>query len=246
MKVVRGENLRKKEREEKSDDFEVVAADKEGGATNGDDEVDSDSSFHSSDYDTDEKAEMVAIGKRMRQSKKESQEVLDDAYNRYTFDDPFDLPRWFADPDPMYRQRQAPVTKEQVAEMKEYIKSLQAAPTKKEAEAKARKKARVSKKLDAMKAKANSIAEQADVPASSRMKAIEDVYKHAMKSSKSGKKGKPKQYQVIRPNGRITVGKNAIKGRKGSRGVQTKLVDKRLKADKRGLAKAAKKNKKRS
>lgn len=207
----------------------------------GGDEVDSsDSSFHSSDYDTDEKAEMVAIGKRMRQSKSEANDVLDEAYNRYTFDDPAFLPRWFADPDPVYRERQPPVTKEQVLEMKEYIKSLQALPSKKEREAKARKKARLAKKMEAMKTKANSIAEQADVPATSRMKAIEELYKKAMKSDKNSKKGKGKQYQVVKPTGRITVGKNISKGRKGSKGARTVLVDKRMKADKRGMAKAQK------
>lgn len=208
--------------------------------TDGDAES-SDSSFHSSDYDTDEKAELVAIGRRMRRSKTEAMDVLDEAYNRYTFDDPIDLPRWFADPDPEYRKRQAPVTKEQVAEMKEYIKSLQAAPTKKEAEAKARQRARTAKKMEAMKTKANNIAEQSDVPANSRMKAIEELYKQAMK--KGGKKTKRKQYQVVRPNGRMNVGKNKVKGRKAMRGVQTKLVDKRMKADKRGIAKANAKKK---
>ncbi|PXF45397.1 27S pre-rRNA (guanosine(2922)-2'-O)-methyltransferase [Gracilariopsis chorda] len=234
-------------RKNEDEAFEVVPMESEKLSTKpkrgkGDEEEDlSDSSFHSSDYDTDEKAEMVAIGKRMRQSKNEANDVLDEAYNRYTFDDPASLPRWFADPDPTYRQRQPPVTKEQVLEMKEYIKSLQAMPTKKEREAKARKRARIAKKMEAMKAKANSIAEQADIPASSRMRAIEELYKKAMKSDKNSKKGKGKQYQVVKPTGRITVGKNISKGRKGAKGARTVLVDKRMKADKRGLAKAQKK-----
>lgn len=233
---------REKKMAEDGDGFDVVPIEKDNGSD--DDGAATDSSFHSSDYDTDEKAEMIAIGKRMRQSKTEASEVLDEAYNRYTFDDPIDLPRWFADPDPMYRTRQPPVTKEQVAEMKEYIKSLQAAPTKKEAEAKARIRARATKKLDAMKAKANNIAEQGDVPASSRMKAIEDLYKQAMKSGKSGKKNRKKLYQVVRPTGKMNVGKNAGHGRGALRGAHTTLVDKRLKADKRGLAKAKARNKK--
>lgn len=227
---------RGKAKEENEDGFEVVEQEKNG--------YESESSFHSSDYDTDEKAEMVAIGKRMRESKREAIEVVDEAYNRYTFDDPIDLPRWFADADPTYRKRQAPVTKQQVAEMKEYIKSLQAAPTKKEAEAKARRKMRAMKKMEAMKAKANSIAEQGDVPASSRMRAIEDLYKQAMKKSSGGKKGKRKQYQVMKGNGRMNVGKNKVKGRKAMRGVYTTLVDKRMKSDKRGIAKANKRKRK--
>lgn len=203
------------------------------------DESGSETSFHSSDYDTDEKAEMLAIGSRMRKSSKEATEVLDDAYNRYTFDDPPDLPRWFADPDPTYRARQTPiVTKEQVAEMKAYVKSLQAAPTKKAAEAKARKRARLAKKVEAMKTKANTIAEQSDVPAASRMKAIEALYRQASKSSKSKKR--KKQYVAVQSGGskKVIGGDKTTNGRKASRGVRTVLVDRRMKADKRGIAKA--------
>lgn len=245
----------KMERERKEDGFEVVPQAQNDGS---DDDVDmdekngkdqshgedpgaaSDSSFHSSDYDTDEKAEMVAIGKKMRTSKQQATDILDDAYNRYTFDDPMDLPRWFADRDHEYRFRRPPVTKEQVTEMKDYIKSLQAAPTKKEAEAKARQKARIQRRLDAVKQKANSIAEQTEVSASSRMRAIEDLYKSASRSSSKSKKSKNKQYQVIRPGGaRMAVGKGGKSGGRMSKGgVRTTVVDKRLKADKRGIRKA--------
>jgi AdoMet-dependent rRNA methyltransferase SPB1 len=236
--------------ERQQDGFEIAPA--EADKTGSDDDRDeasgagSESSFHSSDYDTDEKAELVAIGRRMRQSKKEATEILDDAYNRYTFDDPLDLPRWFADPDPVYRSRQAPlVSKEQVAEMKLYIKSLQAAPSKKEAEAKARRRARVAKKVEAMKVKANSIAEQNDVPATARMKAIETLYRQASKSTKS-KKQRKKQYVAVQSGGskKVIGGEKGSKGRKGSRGAFTVMVDKRMKSDKRGIAKAEGRKKK--
>lgn len=246
-------------KERTKDGFEVVPAEKppsdededadnknmsdETGVRNG---SESESSFHSSDYDTDEKAEMVAIGMRMRQSKREANEVLDDAYNRYTFDDPLDLPRWFADPDPQYRFRREPiVSKEQVAEMKAYIKSLQAAPSKKEAEAKARRRARATKKIEAMKNKANSIAEQEDVSAGARMKAIEQLYRQASKAS-SSKKTKRKQYVAVQGTGpkKVIGGDKTGRGRKSARGAYTVLVDKRMKSDKRGMAKAERRKQK--
>jgi hypothetical protein len=208
-------------------------------------EAESESPFHYSDYDTDEKAEMVTIGKRMWQSSKDAAEIPDDAYNRYTFDDPAELPRWFADADPVHRTRQSPVvSKEQVAEMKAYIKSLEAAPSKKEAEAKARRRARVSKKIKALKSKANAIAEQSDVPANSRMKAIESLYRQASRSTKS-KKTRKKQYVAVQAGGskRFLGGEKASKSRTGSGGAFTVLVDKRMKADKRGIAKADRKKK---
>lgn len=227
----------KAKEEGEQDGFEVVPR---GRNPNSDDDAASDSSFHSSDYDSDEKAEMVAIGKHMRMTKQNANETIDDAYNRYTFDDPVGLPRWFADRDPEYRFRRPPVTKEQVLEMKEYIKSLEAAPTKKEAEAKARQKARMTKRLETLKQKANSIAEQSDVSASSRMKAIETLYKTASRNGGSkGKKSKPKEYTVVRPGGgKMAVGKSKSGGRRSSKGVHTTVVDKRLKADKRGISKA--------
>lgn len=237
---------KEKKKKEAGVDFDVVAAEPmkdQGDDENDRDDEDSDSSFHSSDYDTDEKAEMIAIGKQMRESKKEEENMLDDAYHRYTFDDPTDLPRWFADQDGAYRQRLVPVTKEHVEEMKEYIKSLEAAPAKKEAEAKARRRARVAKKVEAMKTKANSIAEQGDVPVSSRMRAIEDLYRQATKNGSSGSKKKKKVYQVIKPNGRMNVGKDVGQGRKALRGARATLVDRRLKADKRGIAKAQRRSK---
>lgn len=246
--------VQKMEEDKKEDGFEVVpqsqgntrtSEDKKTESLNDEGKEDpgvaSDSSFHSSDYDSDEKAEMVAIGKKMRTSKQDATEILDDSYNRYTFDDPAELPRWFADRDAEFRFRRPPVSKEQVTEMKEYIKSLEAAPTKKEAEAKARQKARIQKRLEAVKAKANSIAEQTEVSASSRMKALETLYKSASRSK--SKKSSSKSYQVIRPGGaRMAVGKQS-KGRV-SKGGRTTVVDRRLKADKRGISKANSKRRK--
>jgi AdoMet-dependent rRNA methyltransferase SPB1 len=239
--------------ERQEDGFEIAPAEADKNDSDDADEdkksvAGSESSFHSSDYDTDEKAELVAIGRRMRQSTKEATDILDDAYNRYTFDDPLELPRWFADTDPVYRTRQAPiVSKEQVAEMKMYIKSLQAAPCKKEAEAKARRRARVAKKVEAMKAKANTIAEQSDVPSTARMKAIETLYRQASRTTKS-KKQRKKQYVAVQSGGsKKVIGgeKGSAKGRKGGRGgAFTVMVDKRMKSDKRGIAKAERLKKK--
>lgn len=233
---------KKDEDAEGGDEVEVVPQQKEvsNDSDDADEGVESDCSFHSSDYDADEKAELVAIGMRLRKSKKEMENILDEGYHRYTFDDPNDLPRWFADQDGTYRERQAPVRKEDVQEMKEYIKSLESRPTKREAEAKARRRARAEKKMADMRVKANSIAEQTDLPVNARMKAIEDVYRKAIKSGKN--KQRRKVYQVVRPGGRTIVDKTAKGGRSAMRGARTVLVDRRLKSDKRGISKAKKRH----
>lgn len=231
--------LRNQDDVKNEDEMEVVPQDNSS-VGEGDGEESSES-FHSSDYDSDEKAEMVAIGMRLRKSKKEMENVVDEGYHRYTFDDPDSLPRWFADQDGTYRDRQTPVKKEDVEKMKEYIKSLGSKPTKRESEAKARRRARAAKKMEDMKSKANTIAEQSDVPVNARMKAIEDVYRKAIRGSKG--KQRRKVYQVSRPGGRMTVGKAAGGGRAALRGARTVLVDRRLKSDKRGIAKAQKRKK---
>lgn len=50
-----------------------------------------------SDYDSDEIAEIRAIGKKMLR-KKDRQEIIDSTYGRYSYkEDPADLPNWFAE-----------------------------------------------------------------------------------------------------------------------------------------------------
>jgi AdoMet-dependent rRNA methyltransferase SPB1 len=131
-----------------------------------------------------------------------------------------------------------------VAEMKAYIKRLEAAPSKKVAEAKAYRRALDSKKIEAMKSKANAAVEQSDVPANSRMNAIKSLYLQASRSTKS-KKTRKKQYVAVQAGGskKVVGGEKTSKSRTGSGGAFTVLVEKRMKADKRGIAKADRKKK---
>lgn len=211
----------------KDGDFDTVPQDE----ADEEDESDDDTvSFRSLDYDTDEKAEMVAIGKAMRSSKKRRLDILDDAYNRYVFDDPDAVPRWFAETEGAFRERPPPVTKAEVAECKEYIKSLSMAPRKKEAEAKARKKKRVEKNMESARRKAEKVAEQTGMTGDARMRAIDKLYKAASRSSKNKKPAK--NYVVVKSGG-----SHAARRSKNVRGGRTKLVDSRMKADARGMQK---------
>ena len=64
-------------------DFEIIPLDASMDETEG--SASETLSLHSSEYDTDEKAEMIAIAKKIRQSKQVANDVLDEAYHRYTF-----------------------------------------------------------------------------------------------------------------------------------------------------------------
>lgn len=75
----------------------------------------------SSDSDSDSeddngKAEILAYAKKMLK-KKNRESILDDAYNRYTFNDE-DMPRWFADDEKKHNRPEKPITKEEVEAMK--------------------------------------------------------------------------------------------------------------------------------
>lgn len=77
-------------------------------------DVSSDSDSESEDDNG--KAEILAYAKKML--KKRSREgILDDAYNRYTFND-VDMPRWFAEDEKKHNKPEKPVTKDEVEAMK--------------------------------------------------------------------------------------------------------------------------------
>ena len=78
----------------KAEDFEIVPA------------PDTDSSDDSSvdepdDSDIETKAEVLAYAKKMLR-KKQREQILDDAYNKYMFDDE-GLPKWFLDEEKKHR-----------------------------------------------------------------------------------------------------------------------------------------------
>ncbi|XP_023930554.1 pre-rRNA processing protein FTSJ3 [Lingula anatina] len=84
----------------------------------------------------------LAIGAKMIQSGKKRREIINQAYNRYTFNDE-NLPDWFVKDEAKHIRKQLPVTKQDVQEYRERLKAINVRPIKKLAEAKARKKKKV-------------------------------------------------------------------------------------------------------
>lgn len=197
------------------EDFEIVPAP-------GTDSSDDSSSDESEEEDVDTKAEILACAKKMLR-KKQREQMLDDAYNRYMFDDD-GLPDWFLEEERRHRQAIKPVTKEEIAAMKAQFKEIDARPAKKVAEAKARKKRVAMRKLEKVRKKANVISDQADISDRSKRKQIEQLYKSAVpKRSK-------KEYVVAKKGVQVRAGKGKV------------LVDPRMKKDARthGSGKARK------
>ncbi|XWS67894.1 hypothetical protein CRYUN_Cryun04dG0043800 [Craigia yunnanensis] len=191
------------------DDFEIVPAP----AT---DSSDDSSSDDSEDEDVDTKAEILAYAKKMLK-KKQREQILDDAYNKYMFDNE-GLPKWFLEEEMRHCQPIKPVTKEEIAAMRAQFKEINARPAKKVAEAKARKKRVAMKKLEKVRQKANSISDQTDISDRSKNKQIEQLYK------KATPKKPQREYVVAKKGVQVKAGKGKV------------LVDRRMKKDARARA----------
>ncbi|KAI3716106.1 hypothetical protein L6452_23202 [Arctium lappa] len=190
-----------------AEDFEIVPAI----AT---DSSDDSSSDDSDDDDVETKAEILACAKKMLR-KKQREQMLDDAYNKYMFHDDEGLPKWFIDEEKKHMQPMKPVTKEEINAMKAQFKEINARPAKKVAQAKARKKRVAMRKMEKVRKKANSIADQADINDRSKMKMIDTLYKKAIPQ---------------RPKKELVVAKKGVQVRTGKGKV---LVDRRMKKDAR-------------
>ncbi|KAL8540217.1 hypothetical protein ACS0TY_001699 [Phlomoides rotata] len=197
------------------DDFEVVPAPASDSSDSSSDESDDDN--------IETKAEILACAKKML-TKKQREEMIDDAYNKYMFHDE-GLPKWFVDEEKKHYVPIKPVTKEEMAAMRAQFKEINARPAKKVAEAKARKKRAAHRKLEKVRKKANSISDQAEISDRSKSKMIEQLYKKATATKKP-----EREYVVAKKGVQVRPGKGKV------------LVDRRMKKDarKKGTGKPGK------
>lgn len=198
------------------DGFEVVPAPDTDSSDSSSDESDNDDTIET-------KAEILACAKKML-NKKQRDNLIDDAYNKYMFHDD-GLPKWFLDEEKKHRVPVKPVTKEEIDEMKRQFREINARPAKKVAEAKARKKRAAYKKLEKVRKKANTISDQADISDRSKGRMIEQLYKKAIVTKKP-----QKEYVVAKKGVQVKGGKGKV------------VVDRRMKKDarKKGMSKNGK------
>lgn len=175
-------------------------------------------------YDSDDQAQTLALATMtLRHSRRKA--LVDASYNRFAWNDPGDLPDWFVDDEAKHYRPQLPVPAALVAKMKERYMQLATKPIQKVAEARARKNKRARARLVAAKKKAEAVANSSEMTEAMKLKAISK----AMRGTDAKRPGKT--YMVSKKNG-------STKGKKG-----VKLVDKRMKNDRRSMDRSTKKRK---
>ena len=194
---------REKEKKEPKASFEVVPQE------------------HPEQDDPEALAETIALGKAMLRKKRRS-DIVNYTYNRYSFNDPEDLPDWFTEDQEANYKAPLPVTSEELRAARKEVEAYNKRPIKKVVEAINRRKRRLANKLEKLKPQAEAIANQSDVAEHIKVKQMQKLYK------KEIDKNKPKKKYI--------VSRNVHKGKyKGKSGRHVKFVDKRLKKDKRAL-----------
>ena len=170
--------------------------------------------------------ESLALGTVIATSKKRKQDVIDDSFNRYTFNDgECDLPEWFVE-DEKKRICKTHLNKHISKDLLNFYKSremkINDRTIKKVAEAKARKKRRQLKKLEKVRKQAEGITDSQDMSNKEKAAHVKNIYK------KAGLLGKRKEHTtyVFAKKG---VGKK-VRRPPGVSG-KFKVVDKRLKKD---------------
>lgn len=209
------------------------------GAFDDEDDKEKESTFEEvpmeSDYssDSDAQAEVMAMGQLMLR-KRSKNDLINSSYNRYTFHDEDDIPEWFHYDEGMHNRAQIPVSKEAVNEYKQQLKAMGARSIKKVSEAKARKKMKAMRLYTKAKEKAESTIDNKEASMGEKMRIIKKM--HAAK-----KMGDRKKTYMVAVSSRAGGAKMA---RRSKSGKDVKRVDKREKADNRGL-KASERRKKR-
>lgn len=178
--------------------------------------------------------EELALGAMMIKGRKTKRDLVDMAWNRYTFNDD-NLPDWFVQDENEHMKKPIPVPKELSEEYEKKVRELNVRPIKKVMEAKARKKKRMVKRLNKAKKKAEKILENADATPQEKTRQLRKLYKKA-----GDEKKKEVQYVVARKH---LASKRArrpagVKGR-------YKVVDPVMKKEKRAKAAKERRNKKR-
>ncbi|XP_040897038.1 pre-rRNA 2'-O-ribose RNA methyltransferase FTSJ3 [Toxotes jaculatrix] len=171
-------------------------------------------------------AEGLALGCQIATSKKRARDLVDSSFHRFaSSEDPWEVPEWFLDDERKHRKKPVPVTKEMVEEYKQKWKEIDARPIKRVAEAKARKKRRMLKKMEQAKKKAEAVVNTVDISEREKMAQLKSIYKKAG----LGKEKREVTYVVTKKG----AGKK-VRRPPGVKGV-FKVVDSRMKKDMRGM-----------
>ncbi|KZT55508.1 FtsJ-domain-containing protein [Calocera cornea HHB12733] len=166
--------------------------------------------------------EALTLASQLVNREKTRTQLLNDGFNRQTFNDKDGLPAWFLDDEQKYYRTNLPITKEAVAALRARQRALDARPIKKVAEAKGRKKMRAMRRLENAMKKAQGVNDTTEMSEREKAAQIEKLMKKGLS------KGKKKD------DIKVVVAKGAHRGVKGRpKGVKGRylMVDRRGKKE---------------
>ncbi|XP_063821808.1 pre-rRNA 2'-O-ribose RNA methyltransferase FTSJ3 [Ostrinia nubilalis] len=197
-------------------------------------------------------AETLALGTMIATSKKFKRDLIDDAWNRYAFNDK-NLPDWFVEDEKKHMKKPMAIPEKYTEEYEKKLQDINVRPIKKVIEAKARKKKRMIKKMEKAKKKVEAVMENADMSEREKAQQIRTLYKKAQTDGKkkvtyvvakkhttakrmkrpSGVKG---QYKVVDPRMKKDLRAQKAKEKTKGRGKKAKFNNSKSKAGKPGKA----------
>jgi AdoMet-dependent rRNA methyltransferase SPB1 len=158
--------------------------------------------------------------------RKKKREILDNAYNRYTFNDP-EMPNWFADEEEPHMTAGMIMTKEMAKDIKDRQREINARPIKKVLEAKGRDERRTQMERSKTAKRATAINDNPVLSEGEKTQQIRELFGKARRKGEAAKDDKP-TFVVAKKSQKGKVGRpNGVEGR-------FKIVDKRFRSDLRG------------
>jgi AdoMet-dependent rRNA methyltransferase SPB1 len=177
----------------------------------------------------------MTLAHALATGQKTKHDIVDDAFNRYSFRDRDGLPEWFLDDETRHDKIQKPRSRAAAAAIKEKTRALNARPIKKVAEARARKKRKAQSRLEKLRKKSDMLINDEGMTEKEKAASISKIM------SKAGR------VKTRRPT-TVVVAKGAnrgIKSRPGGVKGRYKMVDSRMKKETRALRRIAKRKGKR-
>ena len=179
------------------DDFEIVRRGEglpsSGARGGGEDDDDSDWSDDSIDSDDTEALAHDMVLKKMFLRSKSKRALVDASYSKYAFHDD-GLPVWFEQDEKRHLRPSVEdlIPEGELSEARDQLKAIDSRTIKKVAEAKARKKRKLWKRMETARAKANQIANSEDISARGKVREIAKLYAQAkdLRRKPGGGKGK--------------------------------------------------------
>lgn len=176
-------------------------------------------------------AEAMTLAQQIASGEKSTNGLMDEGFNKFTFQDRDGLPEWFLDDENKHSKPHRPITAAGAAAIKEKLRALNARPIKKVREAKDRKKFKAAQRLEKLRKKSALVADEDGTSEKDKAQNI------AKLMSKAAKKKPKQQVKVVVARG----GNRGISGRpRGVKG-KYKIVDARLKKDVRAEKRFTKK-----